>query len=143
MTPPAPEPPPKRYTVRLTAQAIQDVEAENERLGYLVGEEAAAEWTAGVYAAAGTLADNPQRNPLLATESRHIGLPTRRLLYQRTPQSAKYLLFYTIEEETPDTSQTGGLDGPRVTVLHVRHGARRPLTRAEGQTIRVRYERGI
>jgi hypothetical protein len=142
-TPAAPGFAPKRYMVRFTAQAIEEIAAEAERLTLLVGEEIARQWSAGVYAAAGTLADNPQRYPLLAIESRYIGIPMRRLLYQRTGASAKYLLFYTLEEETQDTSQTGGLDGPRVILLHVRHGARRPLTRNEGRTTGERFARGI
>jgi hypothetical protein len=57
------------------------------------------------------------------------------LLYQRTPNSAQYKMFYTIAEDGPD--------GPVITVLHVRHASRTPLTGSEAQTLKARFERGI
>jgi len=37
------------------------------------------------------------------------------------------MYFYTIRQDS--------LDGPRVTILHIRHAARKPLTREEARAI--------
>jgi hypothetical protein len=52
------------------------------------------------------------------------------MVYRRpgsSPNSVAYLVLFTVEDNTPD--------GPRVTILHVRHAARKPLSRAEARAI--------
>lgn len=99
------------------------------RLVDLTGSEyLALEWLKGIRAAAAALATNPTRYQPQAPESRKLGGEIRRLLYQRTSSSsAVYHLYYRVDEDSDD--------GPRVRILHVRHAARKPLTRKEAREI--------
>lgn len=61
-------------------------------------------------------------------ESKLTGWEVRRLLYRRTVGSAAYHVLYTVDE--------AGDDGPRVTVFHIRHAARKPLSAKESRDLR-------
>ena len=119
---------PRRYALRLLPSANRDRIEAAAWIAELVGEDAAQAWRSGVLAAVATLAENPRRFAVQERESRLPGREVRRLLYRRTPGSAAYHVFYTVAEDSPD--------GPRVSILHIRHAARRPLSRAEAREIR-------
>jgi hypothetical protein len=127
---------PKRYSVRLTPQADREaVEAAawlSEQAGG--GEERARDWYAGLLRMVGTLATDPGRLAVRERESRLLGRPVRALSYRHTPSGSRvaYHAFYQVEDDSPD--------GPRVTVIHVRHAARRLLTRSEARVIEERGE---
>lgn len=123
---------PAAYAVRFSAGADREVSEATVRLADLSGsEKIAQEWLEGIYTAATTLATHPTRFALRPDEGRKIGLSVRRLLYQRSPSSAAYHLYYTVENQ--------GEDGPRVTIIHVRHASRRPITGTEAKDIRAGY----
>ena len=88
---------------------------------------AARTWRNRLLEETGTLIQNPHRFAQDEQASRRFGRQTRRLLFRPTSGSAAYHIFFTITDETPD--------GPRVQILHVRHAARRPLTREEAWRI--------
>jgi plasmid stabilization system protein ParE len=119
---------PLKYSVRLSERGLRDRAESAAWIAEMVGEDEARQWVTGLMAAAATLAEQPRRYAILPRETRRIGRDVRRLLYRRTPGSAAYLVFYALEEE--------GLDGPRVIIFHIRHGARRPLSAAEGREMR-------
>jgi plasmid stabilization system protein ParE len=86
--------------------------------------EAARQWYLGLRAELATL---PTRFPVRPDESRKIGREVRRFLYQRPPGGAGYHAYFVIEEDGPD--------GPLVTVHHIRHARRAPMTEEEGRKI--------
>ena len=117
------------YAIRFLPRAERDAAETVTWMVEMTGSgEVAREWYAGLRAAAGTLATLPKRFAVQERESRLLGREVRRLLYRRTPGSAAYHVFYTVAEDSPD--------GPRVSILHIRHAARRPLSRAEAREIR-------
>lgn len=132
------DPPPTVYAVRVSVRAGRDV---REAAAWIVetaaggGGEAAdiargEAWQEGLLSRIGTLSTGPRRFAVDERASRLLGLPgTRRMVYRPTEGSAMaYHVFYMVEEE--------GDDGPQVRVIHIRHAARKPMTRAEGRQIR-------
>lgn len=119
------------YAIRLTPRARGEVVEAVVSLAQQIGEASANAWYAGLRTAAGTLATFPRRYRSLPRESRLLGREVRHLLYRPTPHSsAAYHLYYYV-------SEAGGEDGPRVTIIHIRHAARRPLTPRETRDLRT------
>ena len=117
--------PPRVYAVRFTPRARADVDAAHTRFVALVGEAIADEWLTGLFDAAATLATMPRR--ALAPEDARFTTEVRHLVYRRRPASVAYRILFTIVESQEDA--------PFVRILHVRHGAARPITRAEAREI--------
>jgi len=117
------------YAIRFLPRAERDAVDAAAWIAQITGsEETAGQWYEGLRAAAGTLATLPKRFAVQTRESRLLDRPVRRLLYRRTPGSAAYHVYYTVAEDSPD--------GPLVAILHIRHSARRPPSRAEAQEIK-------
>ena len=137
MTPAEPSEPsepgrPIIYAVRFTPEAENEALEAAARYAVLVSDrERGREWYASLKDAVGTLATNPTRLAVRERESRLLGRTVRALLHRHTPGSrtaaAACHAFYTVRDDSPD--------GPRVSVIHVRHAARRPLTRGEARSI--------
>jgi len=132
--------PPRAWSVRFTPHATDEALEAAARWAELNAPETSGEerqqralaWYAGMEAAAGTLATNPRRFAVRERESRLLGLQVHALLHRHTAGGGgggAYHAFYQVEDDTPDV--------PRVTILHVRHAARRPLTRAEAREIQT------
>jgi plasmid stabilization system protein ParE len=129
----------RRYAVRLLARArrdraataawiIEHVGADEEGNPTEEGERIAADWLAHLSDALGTLAENPERHPILPAESKRLGVPVRRILFRRNNSSRfAHHVYYTVEEHE---------DGPRVVVVHIRSASRRPLTVKEARELR-------
>lgn len=94
-------------------------------------EQRALEWHQGLYTAISGLTQNPRRYAVQSAESKKIGREVRREIYRHTPRNraTAYYLFYMVQDETDD--------GPLVTVVHIRHTSRKPMTRAEAKNIRA------
>lgn len=120
-----------QYAVRFGERANRESAEAVVRLFDLTdNQEIARSWLVGLREAAGTLNTNPRRFAVRPTESRFIGLPVRRLLYRRplsSTSSPAYHLFYFVEDQSQD--------GPLVFVFHIRHAARRPMTRRDAKEI--------
>jgi len=100
------------FRVRTTAKAKRDLD---EILTWLLSQKAGASglrWFQGLRAAVLTLADSPKRCAL-APENVAFPFEVRHLLYGRKPHV--YRIIFTIEGKT-------------VSVLHIRHGRREPLS---------------
>jgi plasmid stabilization system protein ParE len=122
---------PMVYAIRIAPRARREAMEAALWLAEQTGDaDLAREWQRGLDSALATLATNPQRFVVLPRETRlfGIGRDIRRLLYRRTPDSAAYLVFYTVAETSDD--------GPRVSVIHIRHASRRPLTPKEARALR-------
>lgn len=117
---------PTSYAIRLHQRAQRDIDEALLRLADLAGEQIAAEWREGLLDALATLAARPRRYPL-AREDRLFRREVRQLVYRRTPGGPAYRALYTVYEADDEA--------PFVFVLHIRHGARRPLSRAEAGEI--------
>ncbi len=116
------------YAVRLSRQADQDAEEATLYLDNATSDKTLAkEWLVGLYLEIGRLATSPRRHVVLEGETRLFGRETRRVIYRRSPSSVAYLVFFSVAEVSED--------GPTVTILHIRHGSRKPLTRAEALEI--------
>ncbi|MES2463207.1 MAG: hypothetical protein V4671_21710 [Armatimonadota bacterium] len=117
------------YAVRLSPGAEREVAEATVRIADIADrEDAGIEWYVGLKETAASLSENPRRFQVQADDSRRIGQEVRRLLYQRTKSSTHaYHLYYSVEDQ--------GEDGPRVTIIHVRHASRKPITRAEAKDI--------
>lgn len=117
------------YAIRFSTGADQEITAAFVRLADISGsEEIALEWLQGIRAAVVTLATNPQRFQAQAQESRVLGGEVRRLLYRRTNvTSAAHHIYYRVYEDSDD--------GPLIRILHLRHAARKPMTRKKAREI--------
>lgn len=116
------------YAVRLSPRAQKDVEEAALRLADLTQDpDTGEQWSQGLYLEISKLATLPRRYAVIARETRLFGQEMRRLVYRLSASSVAYLVLFSVAEE--------GEDGPTVTILHVRHGGRKPLTRAEAQQI--------
>ena len=83
-------------------------------------------WQAERLEAVGTPAAYPGRCPV-ARENRLFRRQIRQLIYRKL-----HRILFTVVEDTEDA--------PFVFVLHVRHGARRPMTRREARDIKDESE---
>lgn len=119
--PPAEEP--LRYVVRLREYASRDLNAAVLHFAQTASGAIAMEWLEGFRTEIATLATMPRRCPRVP-ERFHI--EARQLLYRRGKSSVAYRILFTITGEEPDS-----LDPPTVAILHIRHGATKPLTRAQ------------
>jgi len=116
------------YAVRLSVQAQQDVTNAAFRLAELTQNPVLAEqWAEGLYIEVGKLATNPRGYVVAEHETRRFRRETRQMVYRRSASSVAYRILFAVSKE--------GADGPTVTILHVRHGGRKPLTREEARQI--------
>ena len=120
-----PDEAPRIYEVRLTEPAEIEIETEHGRLAELVSQEYADRWQDGLLAEINRLALFPASHEI-ARENERYDVEVRRTLYygpskRRRRGGAIYrILFYVVE---PVEGETRGL----VRVLHVWHGAKRPI----------------
>ena len=125
----------KQFLIRPTERMTRDVEAELVRLSQWNGTEEnptptesirlAQEWLAAYQKARASLAIFPERCALIP-EQQHFKTQTRQLLFQRTTGAPTYRILFSVEE---------GDDGPIVYLKHLRHGARKTITRKEAHEL--------
>ncbi len=111
------------YGLRFTGRALAEIDAAHNRLAEYGGKESADAWEKGLFAEIAKLATLPLRHPAPAEAARFLG-NVRQLVYRR---GSPYRVLYAVREES--------LDGPVVTILALRHGAAKPITRAEAREI--------
>ena len=107
------------YKVSLSGPAEADAYTAFERIRE-VTPSGADKWLWGIFAAIATLADMPERCPIIP-EADELGHPTRHLLYGK--RTGQYRIIFDIQEESRE--------GPRVRVLRIWHGSREALTAAD------------
>ncbi len=116
----------KTYAIRYRRRAQTEAEELLVSLAERTDLDQAISWHLGLQNALATLATFPKRLPI-ADESRFFQNEVRVLLYRQTSKGTAYRIFYTIVESEEDA--------PYVYILHIRHGARKPITRAEARKI--------
>ena len=114
------------YALRFRRQAQADVNEAIVRLAELVDIEHAASWYMGLQSSLATLATFPRRCPV-AKEKQLFRDEVRILPYRHRPGNAIYQIFFVVSETDEDA--------PSVYILHIRHAARKPMTRTEARKI--------
>jgi len=125
------EPERPRYSVRLQERALRDVDAAFVGLAEFASEAIAHAWRAGLSEVVSGLAENPRRHPRVPE---HFLREVRQALYRRPGSRVAYRILFTLTGEEADA-----LEGPTVTVFHVRHASARSITRTEAREL----ERGV
>lgn len=120
------EEPAPAYALRILPRAERDIRAALLRLAELSGDAVAQAWYENLYTELAALSINPARFAR-TREDRLFRREVRQLVYRRTPSGVAYRVLFTVV--------AGGQDAPTVAILHVRHGARRDVTRAEARSI--------
>jgi plasmid stabilization system protein ParE len=100
------------FRVEISLQAERDAESILEWLLLEKAGRSGIDWFLALDDAFASLAQFPERCPI-APESTRFPLEVRQLLYGRSPHM--YRILFTISGDT-------------VSVLHVRHGRRKPLS---------------
>ena len=79
---------------------------------------------------AASLNQNPERYAVAEHKSAVLGCPVRRVLARLSRGSAVayHLIYFAVRD---------GPDGPRVSIVHIRHASRAPLTADEAGEIRT------
>ena len=112
------------YSLRFTGRALAHIEAAHVRFSEVSGQDAADAWKGGLLDEVSTLATLPLRHPVPA-EAARFRRNVRQLLYRHSGSRVIYRLLFAVLKDGPD--------GPVVTILALRHGAARPITRAEAK----------
>jgi plasmid stabilization system protein ParE len=103
------------FRIELSPKAIDESEEVFLWIREHSGSESAARWYAGLFRAMRTLNEEPTRCHL-AREAAVLGMDIRQLLYG--DRRSGYRILFVVRDDC-------------VLVLHIRHGARRSLTRRE------------
>lgn len=117
---------PRRYALRIQPQAERDIDAHTVRMAELAGADVARAWHRHLFETIATLAENPKRNPLVS-EAGRFRREVRQHLYRRTPDGPAWRILFIVTEDAEDA--------PTVNIIHIRHGAQRPITRAEARRL--------
>lgn len=117
---------PEVYAVRLHRLASDDIDEVQARLMASVGEEYAEEWHEGLLSVLATPATYPERC-VLAHENRLFRNDVRVCPFRHRGSSVTHRILYEIV--------VNDMEAPYVHVLHVRRGARKPMTRTEARKI--------
>ncbi len=112
------------YGLRFSDRALAHIDAARARLSEVSSQDAADAWKEGLLDEVSALATLPLRYAAPAEAARFRG-NVRQLLYRRSGSRAIYRLLFAVLDDGPD--------GPVVTILALRHGAARPITRAEAK----------
>ena len=116
----------KIYALRIRHRALRDMQEALLRLAELVDDEYAVSWFSDLEDTLAKLATLPRRWPV-AQENHLFRQEIRALSYRYGLRTPVYRILFTIAE--------GESDAPTVYILNVRHGARKPITRAEARQI--------
>ena len=111
------------YGLRFTDRALAEIDMAHDRLAEYSGKGAADVWEKGLFEEISKLATLPLHHPAPAEATRFRG-QVRQVMYRR---GSAYHILFAVREES--------LDGPIVTVLALRHGAAKPITRAEAREV--------
>ena len=113
------------YAIRLRRIAQRDINEEIVRIATLMDEKYAVEWHRGLLDKIAALSALPRRAP--TADENHLFRGEVRVIPYRFRAGAFYRLFYSVHEPAEDALF--------VLILHLRHGARKPMTRREARVI--------
>ena len=114
---------PPSYALRMTPRAVSDMDAAYAHFVGTASLEIADDWKDSLLDAIAGLAFMPHRQTV--PEVSRFKKLVRQIVHRRPGSRIAYrVLFWVLEN---------GLDGPMVTILALRHGAAKPITRTEAQ----------
>lgn len=116
---------PITYALRLHRRARADMDDARRLIANLLDAPEGRRWQAELLETISTLATFPNRCPI-ARESRLFQREIRQLNHKQS-----YRILFTVVEAAEEA--------PFVFILHIRHGARRPMTRREAREIESEY----
>lgn len=116
----------QRYVIRFRERARREINEALGRLSEITDQDHAISWYNGFLDALALLADNPNRNSV-AYKSEYFRDIVYDFVYRLTARSVGYRVYYTVVDLVEDA--------PTVYILHIRHAARKPMTRAEAREI--------
>lgn len=121
------------YAVRLSRRARRDLDEIRDGIGDVAGHSSADAWEDGLFDALKTLAFLPERRPEVteaAAFAEVFGAATvvRELPYRRKGSRTAYRVLFFAKKGDAN-------EGPTVTVVHIRHGARDAVSAAEARQI--------
>lgn len=114
------------HALRFSRRALADIDAAHARFVEMVDQEVADDWKDGLLDAIARLATTPGRQ--IIPEARRFQQEVRQIIYRRSGSRVAYRVLFTVQASSPD--------GPIVHIVTVRHGAARPITRAEARAIK-------
>lgn len=117
---------PETHAIRLHRLASDDIDEVQDRLMASASEAHAEEWHEALLGVLATLATYPERC-MLARENRLFKNDVRVYPFRHRASGVTHRILYEVVKEE--------MEAPYVHVLHVRHGARKPMTRAEARKI--------
>ena len=115
------------FRLRLTERAHRSLNEATIYFAETASPDIAVAWREGFYAVLTPLSEAPRRFPRAPEPFRR---EVRQVTYRRPGSRVVYRVLFTIIGE-----EEGSPDAPTVLILLVRHGAARPLTRAEMRQI--------
>lgn len=117
---------PLSYVLRISPRAERDIDAHTVRMAELAGPQIARAGYEGRLSAMSVLSQNPRRHAVIS-ENRRFRCEVRQMLCRRTPSGPAWRVLFMVRD--------GGEDAPTVNLLHVRHGAQRPISRTEAREL--------
>ena len=117
---------PLRWIIRISTRVDREITAAREHLTRTAGEEIAEDWQEGLQREIAKLAQFPARVPV-AQEDNLFTETIRALLYRRTVRGPAYRIFFILKNADQEA--------PTVGIIHIRHAARKPMTRKEAREI--------
>ncbi len=116
----------EKYAVRLHRKAAEDIDDAHKQIAEFSGNAYADAWQDGLRDAIASLATLSRRYPP-ADENNLFQNIVWACPYRFQTSRVVHRILYEIAQDDQD--------GPFVHVLHIRHGARKPMTRAEARKI--------
>ncbi len=114
---------PLSYALRVTPRALADMDTAHAHFWDTAGPEVADDWQETLLKTIAGLAFMPHRQ--LVPEAKRFQRQVRQIIHRRPSSRVAYRVLFSVSEDGPD--------GPVVTILALRHGAARPITRAEAR----------
>lgn len=114
------------YAIRIMPHAERDIEAHLVHLAETSGADYGLGWYDGLVGALTQLSLHPRRYPMISENPRFRN-EVRQFLYRYTLHGSTWRVLFIVQEPAEDA--------PTVSILHVRHSAQRPITRAEARQI--------
>ncbi len=120
---------PQAYVLRFTEYARRNLDAATVSLADSVSVDVAIAWREGLYQTLASLASFPRRCPRAPEKFQG---EVRQLIYKLPGNRVSHRILFAVTE-------ADAFEVATVTILHIRHGSARPLTRVEARRIE-RYE---
>ena len=114
------------YSLRFAARAARDLDEIRVRIADTHGDAASFAWDDGFGRLFRSLSTNPRRYAVPLDAQGFAG-DVRHVTYRREAGTAPYRLIYKVIDI--------GEEGRQVVLIHVRHGAARPVTKREAREI--------